>query len=71
MRKFIIIILLTTISVALFGQEPLWIDANYRNQNYPAHTYFTGFAALPGDALPNIPLEDIIQQIKAKAQTEK
>jgi len=70
MRKFITIILLITISIALFGQDPLWIDANYRNQNYPAHTYFTGFAALPGDMLPNTPIEDIIQQIKAKAQTD-
>jgi len=69
MRQFTITILLTMVSLALFGQEkPRWLDDNYKEQQYPSHIYFTGFAY--GEIPRDKSLQDVTQQMKTEAQAD-
>jgi hypothetical protein len=69
MKKIPITILFAMVSLALFGQEkPRWMDDNYKEQQYPSLTYFTGFAY--GEIPRDKSLQDVTQQMKTEAQAD-
>jgi hypothetical protein len=69
MRKIFIIATGMMVSLALQAQEkPRWMDEKYRDSDFPAQTYFSGFAY--SELLENKSLQDMAQQVKTEAQTE-
>ena len=68
MKKISLTIIFTMVCLVLFGQDkPLWLDADFRDLQYPKSTFLTGYAEGNINAGENY--ENAVSRIKTAAQT--
>ena len=66
--KRVLFILLAAVSLTVYAQVPDWYDSNFRQMNYPASTYFYGFAM--NEITKGQSLDVALESVKAAARVE-